>query len=1436
MSTSDTVVQTFALLRTKLHMLIPRPCLVSWLNRGLDRRMTLVCTLSGCGKPTLLGIVTILTLLLTVLLPAPGYAQGGDETPPPAPLGQDLRFEHLTSEQGLSSNRVTSVIRDSRGFMWFGTFDGLNRYDGYEFKVFRHDPGDENSLSANFVVVLYQDRDGFLWVGTNGGGLNRYDPRTEQFTHYRHDAADPHTLSNDSVIALYQDRDGIIWIGTDGGGLNRYDPSIETFTRYPNDPDDPYSLSHNVVWTILEDERGVLWVGTDGGGLNRFDQRSQRFTTYQHDPEDPHSLSDDSVLALAEGLDGKLWIGTRGSGLDQFDPGEETFAHFHNPDDPSSLSHNSILDLSIDRLGTLWIGTGGGGLNQFDVETERFSRYQPDPNDPYGLNHNHIKKVYADPSGLLWLATVGGGVNLVDLERKPFTHYHSTPGDPNSLSSNDISEIHEDREGVLWLGTGGGGLNRLARQTMQYNHYVHDPNDPHSLSDNLVRAIVEDGDGVLWLATRGGLNRFDPQTEQFTAYHSDLTNDTDAPTGLLGDSVWSLHLDAEGMLWIGTSLGLNRLDPRSDHFLSYEHNPDDPHSLSGNTVTVIHEDRSGALWFGTLGDGLNRFDRETERFTRYRHDPDDPQSLGGNTVWTIHEDADGVLWIGTSAGLDRHDPDERQFTHYGEQDGLPGGGVMSVLEDDNPLEKGGPNLWLSTSSGLYTFNPQSKALRHYDAEDGLQGNEFRWSTAFKSASGELFFGGSNGLTAFYPDQIQDSPHIPPVFLTDFQLANKPVEIGGDSVLQESISEAEHLTVAHQDRVLSFEFAALGYRAPEKNRYRYMLENFDEDWTEVGSDRRFVTYTNLDPGEYVFRVTGSNSDGVWNDEGTSLKITITPPWWETTWFRGGLILLMVGVVVTAYRLRVGSLEGRSRELQTQVTDRTHELNERVRELNCLYGISRLAGRQGVGLEEVLQGAVELLPAAWQYAEIACARITLNGKEFRTTNFSETAWRQSATIRVHGAPAGTIDVCYLEERPQVDEGPFLEGERALLGVVAGRLGRISERIQAAQALQRTRDELSTLLAVSRELVSTLDLEPLLNLVLDALKTVVDYDVGTIRRLVQGNMELQAHRWLFPREGWPSQRLPVANIPIIREMVQTRQAILVDDHKFNPAIVGDTEFFSDKLSGEVLQASRTLMAVPLVAKDEVIGMLVLGHHQPNRWGEEAKELAQAFANQAAVAIINAELYEQAGAAATLAERTRLARELHDSATQALYSAALFSEAGKELAEAGDIDSAQHYLSRVGEVVHQALKDIRLLVYQLRPPVLEKEGLVMALQHRLDAVEKRAGMDARLICDRLVRFSDPVSEELYGITLEALNNVLKHADADTVTLTIRSDEGGVDLEVRDNGRGFDPEVAYGGGGMGLVTMAERAAKIDAALTIDSSLDQGSSIRVIVPSSGIRR
>jgi len=395
--------------------------------------------------------------------------------------------------------------------------------------------------------------------------------------------------------------------------------------------------------------------------------------------------------------------------------------------------------------------------------------------------------------------------------------------------------------------------------------------------------------------------------------------------------------------------------------------------------------------------------------------------------------------------------------------------------------------------------------------------------------------------------------------------------------------------------------------------------------------------------------------------------------------------------------------------------------------------------------------------------------------------------------------------------------------------------SQRLQTFAAMQTRQldervKELDTLLAISQNVVSTLELEPLLELILEQLKVVVDYDVGTIRRLKQDSMQLQAYQGLSTQEEQPAHRLPVAGVPVIQKMVQTQQAFIINGVQFDPALFGDFNTFEEIPTGAVLRTSRTLMGVPLIVKGEVIGMLVLGHHQPDYYDQEMMNLAQAFSNQAAIAIVNAELYEQAGEAATLEERTRLARDLHDSATQSLYSATLFSEAGKELAESGDLESVKHYLSRVSEVVHQALKDMRLLVYQLRPLVLEKEGLVGALQGRLDAVEKRAGMEARLFSDQLPPLPDDVSEGLYRIAQEALNNALKHADANFITVNIRNDGANVTLEIVDDGCGFDPQTAESIGGMGLVNMKARTAQLGGHMEIDSTLDNGSNVIVTIP------
>jgi two-component system sensor histidine kinase ChiS len=893
----------------------------------------------------------------------------------------DVRFERISLEQGLSQSVVLCMLQDSQGFMWFGTQDGLNRYDGYDFVVYKHDPEDPHSLSDGFVRSIYEDRSGALWIGTNTGGLDRLDREgapgagAEQFTHYQNDPDDPHSLSNDNVQSIYEDRAGVLWVGTLGGGLNRFDREAEQFTHYQNDPNDPHSLSNNSVSSIYEDQAGVLWVGTNGGGLDRLDRETGYFIHYRNDPDDPHSLSNDNVLSIYEDRAGVLWIGTFGGGLDRFDRDQETFAHYRaDPDNPHSLSSDNVQAIYEGQAGVLWIGTGDGGLDRlvpstgsgqalseaegFDRETEQFVHYRNDPGDPYSLSNDDVRSIYESQAGVLWVGTFGGGLNKHDRDTEQFARYQNDPDDPHSLSNDVVWSIYQDGEGVLWIGTNGGGLNRFDRETEQFTHYQNDPDDPHSLSDDVVWSVYQDREGVLWVGTNAGLDRFDRETEQFVHY----------PTF----PVLSMCQDREGTLWIGTlGGGLGTFDRESvpgagaGQFVYYQNDPDDPHSLSDNAVVSVYEDREGVLWIGTFNGGLDRLDREgapgagAKQFVHYANDPGDPHSLSHNSVLSIYQDREGVLWVGTAGGgLNKLVPSASSgqalseaegldratgtFTRYTEKDGLPNDYVYGILEDDVPLPGGGHNLWLSTNKGLSQFNPQTETFKNYDVRDGLQSNEFNMSAYHKSSSGEMFFGGIHGFNAFYPHDVTDNPAIPPIVITDFQLFNEPVAVGGDSPLQKPIAETDEIRLSYQDDFFSFEFAALHYAAPEENQYAYMMEGLDKDWNYVGT-RRFAGYTSVPPGEYTFRVKGSNSDGVWNEEGASVKVIIAPPFWQTWWFRISMAALVVGGVFGAFTLRVRAIEAQRRHLEVQVNERTKELRETLVQLERSKEAAEAANR-------------------------------------------------------------------------------------------------------------------------------------------------------------------------------------------------------------------------------------------------------------------------------------------------------------------------------------------------------------------------------------------------------------------------------------------------------------------------------------------------------------
>jgi signal transduction histidine kinase/streptogramin lyase len=510
------------------------------------------------------------------------------------------------------------------------------------------------------------------------------------------------------------------------------------------------------------------------------------------------------------------------------------------------------------------------------------------------------------------VGTEHAGVNILNFRQEQFPLYTHRPDHTDGLSPGRVKAIHEDPGGVLWVGFFPRALDRLNRKTGKITHYLPKPGDKNTLSEGTnVNSVYRDQAGYLWVGGGGsGLDRFDERTGKFRHYR----HNPDDPNSLISDNVYTIFSDRNGQMWVGQVGGLSRFDPSTDHFVNYQPLPDNPGSLA-NTLWVIYQDRFGTLWIGTWGGMLSRFDEKTKGFLNYTPDPHDPHRLNGGGINTIHEDRTGALWVGAMDGLYRFDRQSGAFTRYTEKQGLPSSTIRCILED------GTGRLWLSTQKGGSRFDPEKKTFRNYDVSDGLQSNEFS-TGCYQAPDGEMFFGGSDGFNAFLPENVRDDPYVPPVAITSFKIFNQPVPIGGNSPLRKAIPYVDSLTLPYRDNVFSFEFAGLSYANSQKNRYRYKLENFEPGWNEVGSKQRLATYTNLDPGKYIFRVQASNSDGVWNEAGVSLPIIITPPWWRTNWFRAVSAVFLLAFLWTAYRLRLRHLHDQfEMMLDARVGERT-----------------------------------------------------------------------------------------------------------------------------------------------------------------------------------------------------------------------------------------------------------------------------------------------------------------------------------------------------------------------------------------------------------------------------------------------------------------------------------------------------------------------------------
>ena len=887
-------------------------------------------------QPALPAASTTLAQNASIFTPAPSRVSPASLPPI---CNCVLRFDHINIEQGLSQSSVRVIFQDSRGFIWFGTEDGLNRYDGYSFKTYKPDPDTRHSLSDRWITSIVEDGQGYLWIATRQGGVNRYDPRSEEFTHFRHDYSNPLSVGSDRINTLYIDKKGNLWLGTPDG-LDLYEPKKNNFTHYNYDPSRPEGITGKTIISIFEDSRGRFWVGTAGSGLNRFDPRSRTFTPYQHNPDDDQSISDDYVTEIAEHEPGVLWIGTR-NGLNKFVPDTGVFERFiHSDADAHSLSDNMVSAVHVDSTGNLWVGTTGG-LDRLDSTGRTFVHYRHDPTYSQSLSNNYILSIHEDRGGVLWFGTYGGGVNKYDRQRDRFAYYRHNPEDPNTISGNFIYSIYADSRGDTWIGTFRDGLNRLDWDTGRVEHFKHDSNRRNSLAANVVYSIYEDRDGMLWLGTSNGLDRLNPKTLQFRHYQRDASN----PATLSANAVYQVYVDSKNNVWAGTGNGLDRLDRSTGTFIHYTPQVGDPNSLSGTGINAIREDRNGYLWIGTFDNGLNRFDPETGRFTRYQYDPHNKNSISNNSILSILEDSQGHLWIGTAGGgLNLYDPGTDSFTYYLERDGLPNGVVYGILEDSDG------KLWLSTNFGISRFDPQTRKFRNFDAGDGLQSNEFNGGAYGHGRNGELYFGGINGLTIFQPSNIKDSPYLPPVALTSLTQDDTNI------VTNSSVETTHEVVLQWPENSLEFEFAALSYNQPNKNQYAYRLEGFDPNWHHIGT-KRDGRYTNLPGGEYTLLLKASNSDGVWNEMPVRIDVTVIPPFWQTIWFRLFLVGVAIIAVAGGFKLRTKTIQDRNRALEGLVQERTYALEKRGREMEALYQADEKILRN-VSLNQVFQTLVDV----------------------------------------------------------------------------------------------------------------------------------------------------------------------------------------------------------------------------------------------------------------------------------------------------------------------------------------------------------------------------------------------------------------------------------------------------------------------------------------------
>ena len=779
-----------------------------------------------------------------------------------------IHFKHISNEDGLSNSTVETIFQDQRGFVWFGTRDGLNRYDGQQVLVYRHNPGDSNSLCDNYITSITEDVQSRLWIGTLNG-LSRFNPATNTFTNYKRQ------LSHNHITSVLNDRRQRIWVAGFGGGIHRLDAATGTFTPVPLLRHANSNPGETHIYILYEDSRGNLWAGTESG-LYQFIEKDMRFEKV---PEAAGENENLSVRAIAEDKAGNLLLGTESSGLIVYNAQFRTRQwHTHQPTRANSISSNLVRALLVTKKGDIWTGSINGGLDHFDPVKAAFHNYQYQPEDPGSLSQRTVSALLEDRQGNIWIGTHRGGVNLFMPGAQKFRLYRQQP-DRNGLSYNDVKAFCEDRSGNLWIGTDGGGLNLFNKQAQSFHHFKFDPFRKNSLASNEVLSITEDHEGRLWIGTwGGGLCQLQPDRQNFIRYPGPLF-------------IQHIYEDSKHRLWIATYYdGLHLFDRKSGSFTRVNRSSTGKTGIAGNNIISIIEDKDNNLWFGTDDGGLNRLDGQTGEFSHFFNQDDKNPDIRVLSV-----DSKGNLWVG-QAGLYRFNKNKNQFSLFAADSEMNQLFIKGIVEDNTGM------LWISASNGIFRLNPETEETRRFNTVDGLQGQEFEANAFLRTRDGEVYFGGVNGFNCFYPNEITTNNFIPPVYITGFTIEDKPVTgHPGQKILDRDISFAEVINLSWKQATFSFSFAALNYTAAENNQFLYKLEGWDRDWVDAAGERK-VSYTNVRPGNYTFRVRASNNDGLWNEDGRQIRVIIHPPFWQTWWFR----LLVTASLITAgwyfYRFR------------------------------------------------------------------------------------------------------------------------------------------------------------------------------------------------------------------------------------------------------------------------------------------------------------------------------------------------------------------------------------------------------------------------------------------------------------------------------------------------------------------------------------------------------